>query len=76
MKAKTKIYYDNVTVAPNERELLEAVYKMAMEIYDGGEVHTDYSFSTVLDMIMSDIIDAKETDFDGDYVIDLKEYYE
>lgn len=76
MKAKTKIYYDNVTVTPNERELLEAVYKMAMEIYDGGEVHTDYSFPTVLDMIMSDIIDAKETDFDGDYVIDLKEYYE
>jgi len=75
MKATKKTYYDTITVTPNERELLEAVYKMVMEIYDG-EIHTDYSFSTVLDMIMSDIIDAEETDFDGDYVIDLKEYYE
>lgn len=75
MKTTKKTYYDNVTVTPNERELLRAVYEMVMEIYDG-EIHTDYSFSTVLDMIMSDIIDAKETDFDGDYVIDLKEYYE
>ena len=74
MKAETKIYYDNVTVTPDERELLKAVYKMVTEIYDGG-IHEVYGFSTVLDMIMSDIIDAKETDLDGDYVVDLKEYY-
>jgi len=74
MKVETKIYYDNVTVTPEERELIKAVYKMAMEIYDA-EAHTSYNFSTVLDMIMSDIIDTKETDFDGDYIIDLKEYY-
>lgn len=75
MKATKKTYYDTITVTPYERKLLEAVYKMAMEIYDG-EIQTGYSFSTVLNMIMSDIIDAKETDFDGDYVIDLKKYYE
>lgn len=75
MKATKKTYYDTIAVTPKERTLLEAVYKMAMEIYDV-EAHTSYSFSTVLDMIMSDIIDAKETDFDGDYIIDLKEYYE
>lgn len=75
MKTTKKTYYDNVTVTPNERELLRAVYEMVMEIYDG-KIHTDYSFSTVLDMIMSDIIDTDETDIDGDYVVDLKEYYE
>lgn len=74
MKVETKVYYDKVTVTPEERELLKAVYKMIMEIYDG-EIHNVYGFSTVLDMIMSDIIDAKETDLDGDYVVDLKEYY-
>ena len=74
MKVETKVYYDKVTVTPEERELLKAVYKMVMEIYDG-EIHSVYGFSTVLDMIMSDIIDAKETDLDGDYVVDLKEYY-
>jgi len=75
MTTTTKTYYDTVTVTPTEKELLNAVYKMAMEIYDT-EAHVSYSFSTVLDMIMSDIIDAKETNFDGDYIIDLKEYYE
>lgn len=74
MKATTKTYYDTITVTPKERELLEAVYKMTTEIYDA-EIHEVYGFSTVLDMIMSDIIDAKETDFDGDYIINLKEYY-
>jgi len=75
MKTTKKTYYDSVTVTLEEKALLKAIYEMVMEIYDG-EIHTDYSFSTVLDMIMSDIIDTKETDFDGDYVVDLKEYYE
>jgi hypothetical protein len=74
MTTTTKTYYDTVSVTPAEKALLEAVYKMVMEIYDG-EIHSVYGFSTVLDMIMSDIIDAKETDLDGDYVVDLKEYY-
>ena len=38
MKVETKVYYDKVTVTPEERELLKAVYKMIMEIYDG-EIH-------------------------------------
>ena len=75
MKVETKIYYDNVTVTPEERELLKAVYKMTMDMYKDENTQDTYSFSTLLDMIMSDIIDAVETNFDGDYVIDLKEYY-
>ena len=78
MTTEKRVYYDKVTVTLEERELIEAVYKMVMEIAENTEnpAYRTYNFSTMLDIIMSDIIDADETDIDGDYVVDLKEYYE
>lgn len=76
MTTTTKTYYDKVTVTLEEKALLKAVYEMVMDIYKDTGMRGTYSFSTTLDMIMSDIIDANETDIDGDYVVELKEYYE
>lgn len=76
MTTTTRTYYDKVTVTLEEKALLKAVYEMAMDIYKDVGIRDTYGFSTTLDMIMSDIIDADETDIDGDYVVDLKEYYE
>jgi hypothetical protein len=79
MTTTTRIYYDEVTITKEEKDFLSAVYQMVLEIEDSvkhsDSVYNTETFSSMLDMIMSDMIDATEKDSDGDYVIDFTSYY-
>lgn len=79
MTTTTRTYYDKVTITKEEKALLSAVYQMVEELMNSVEksdsIYKTETFSGMLDMVMSDMVDATEKDNDDDYVINLMTYY-
>ena len=75
MRTETKIMVTEVAITKEERDTLSRVYQLATQVYDnanGGNYNT-YSFATMLDMIMSDLVDAEQ--YNDEFIVDLTEYY-
>lgn len=72
MRIETKTVIKEVAITKEEKEILAKIYQLATTIYEG-ETQFGYNFSTILDMVMSDLIDAEQ--YNDEFIADFSEYY-
>lgn len=72
MRTETKTVVKEVAITKEEKDFLAKIYQLAMTVHEG-ETEFGYNFSTILDMIMSDLIDAEQ--YNDEFIISFDEYY-
>lgn len=71
-EAETKTVIKEVAITKEEKDFLAKIYQLAMTVHEG-ETEFGYNFSTILDMVMSDLIDAEQ--YDDEFIADFSNYY-
>lgn len=71
MRTEIKTVVKEVAITKEEKDFLAKIYQLAMTIHE--ESRYTYNFSTILDMMMSDLIDAEQ--FNDEFIADFSEYY-
>ena len=72
MRTETKTVIKEVAITKEEKDFLTKIYQLATTIHEG-ETEFGYNFSTILDMVMSDLIDAEQ--YNDEFIISFDEYY-
>ena len=72
MRTETKTVIKEVAITKEEKNFLAKVYQLAMTVHEGGTTY-NYNFSTILDMVMSDLLDAEQ--YNDEFIVGFSEYY-
>ena len=72
MRTETKTIVNEVAITKEERDFLAKIYQLATTVH-AGETEFGYNFSTILDMVMSDLIDAEQ--YNDEFIADFSDYY-
>ena len=75
MRTETKTVIKEVAITKEEKDTLTKIYQLAMTVYEGKTAsYSCYNFSAILDMLISDLIDAEQ--YNDEFVIGLDDYYD
>lgn len=77
MRAEKKVViFKEIAITKEEKEIVSKIYQIATELHRSTSTFSDYSFASILDMLMSDFIWTEEENDKGEFIVDMKEYYE